>query len=235
LIVGLVLSLVQSWASIWLYDNPNTPSWQRHFFAYPHFAWRDKTKSGWVRLRDGDPRERVYAQVTYHDDRQPFQVWYMGGRGETGVELTESTDLIPAWAFDPAGIEQVVNPGDRWVVQSNGWPFRAWIGYSHSDASYSSLTHQFAIPNDQSSSINTWNNLVVFPYRPVFPGVLLNAVIFGGTLYTLLRVVRHFTSRLLRWRRQEAGLCPNCAYNARGLAVCPECGEQLSKAATVQP
>lgn len=227
LLIGLVCSLFHTWAIIWIYHNPATPSWQRHTLSFPYFGWQDKPVSGWIRLVDGDPRDRVFAQVKYTLDHEPFQVWYMGARGETGVEFKDKEELIPRWAFEPTELGQIVTPGDRWLIQSNGWPFRAWIGYAHSDAWYNKISHKNALPNDRSSSISAWSNLVLFPYQPVFPGVVLSSVFYAVLLYLIVWVVRHYARRARRWHRQGLGLCPKCAYNTRGLTTCPECGEPV--------
>lgn len=58
---------------------------------------------------------------------------------------------------------------------------------------------------------------------PLWPGLLLNSVIFG----VMLLAVRQASRVCIRRLRGTSGRCPTCAYERRGLppdAACPECG-----------
>lgn len=61
------------------------------------------------------------------------------------------------------------------------------------------------------------------PYYPLWPGLIGNALVWGGVIWVGL-----FGLRLLRGRRRRRhGLCTRCAYDRKGIATaapCPECG-----------
>ncbi len=61
------------------------------------------------------------------------------------------------------------------------------------------------------------------PLIPVWPGVVVNSVLFGAAWYGLLLI----PASLRRGRRRRRGACVECGYDRRGIApeaACPECG-----------
>ncbi len=79
----------------------------------------------------------------------------------------------------------------------------------------------------------SWGTLSVPPFagRPfarVLPlGVRPVEFAVSTALYAALLAVPYWSRFLTRrWWRARRGLCPGCGYDARGLAVCPECGTQ---------
>lgn len=69
-----------------------------------------------------------------------------------------------------------------------------------------------------------WESL---PWRPVWPGLLLDGVLYGFAWYVLL-FARRWPHRLLRKLRNQ---CVECGYDLRGAdhKLCPECGASTSK------
>lgn len=67
----------------------------------------------------------------------------------------------------------------------------------------------------------------VIPWRPTWPGFLLDTVLFSAGLW-LLSFGPLIARRIVRRRR---GRCPRCNYDLRGTAhgQCPECGARVSK------
>lgn len=61
---------------------------------------------------------------------------------------------------------------------------------------------------------------LALPLRPNLPGLAVDSVLFG----VLAWVAVFAPFRLRRAVRRRRGLCPYCAYDVRGLDVCPECG-----------
>jgi hypothetical protein len=62
-----------------------------------------------------------------------------------------------------------------------------------------------------------------FPYRPLWPGLLANTLLYGLAAYGLGKI----PSTTLRLRTRNLGLCPKCRYDRSGLTAqtkCPECG-----------
>ncbi|MCK4871442.1 MAG: hypothetical protein KAS72_01840 [Phycisphaerales bacterium] len=60
------------------------------------------------------------------------------------------------------------------------------------------------------------------PFLPIWPGFLINSVLFGAIVLAFWGFVR----MIVRAARREDGLCPSCGYDlASGkLDSCPECG-----------
>ncbi|MFI4896321.1 MAG: hypothetical protein ACIARR_00675 [Phycisphaerales bacterium JB059] len=58
------------------------------------------------------------------------------------------------------------------------------------------------------------------PVRPVWPGFLINTLVYAGACWLLLAA----PGGAVRWRRARRGLCPACGYDLNGLPACPECG-----------
>lgn len=65
---------------------------------------------------------------------------------------------------------------------------------------------------------------MLFPYRPIWPGFLVNTALFSMSWLFVLLV----PGAVRRARRRRAGRCVACGYDRRGLAdavaPCPECG-----------
>jgi|GEM_PF-3319102 len=61
-----------------------------------------------------------------------------------------------------------------------------------------------------------------WPFSPVFPGVIINTLLFALPWYALFFGI----GAARRWNRCRRGLCPRCAYDLAGntTGVCPECG-----------
>jgi hypothetical protein len=61
------------------------------------------------------------------------------------------------------------------------------------------------------------------PFRPLWPGLVLNTALYGSLLWTVL----FGPGALRRTLRRRRGLCVRCGYGLRGgapSAPCPECG-----------
>ena len=73
--------------------------------------------------------------------------------------------------------------------------------------------------------ISFWVYRYPLPLRPVWPGFVLNSLLYAASLWLLIS--GPFTLR--RMIRRKRGLCPKCAYDLRGTdhAACPECGTAI--------
>lgn len=105
-----------------------------------------------------------------------------------------------------------------------GWPLASLEGWF------------WILPGSQIRSDSLWytdfrrpaSNLppLLLPLRPVWPGFLLNSIIYAALLWQLV-ILSCWVLRGLRGRpRARRGLCPRCGYDLRGGldAGCPECG-----------
>ncbi len=61
---------------------------------------------------------------------------------------------------------------------------------------------------------------VILPWRPLWPGSIVNTIFYATILWLL--IPGPFAFR--RFLRVKRGLCPKCAYPMGESAVCTECG-----------
>lgn len=124
------------------------------------------------------------------------------------------------------------DPGDWTVVHETGWPYHGIRGRSRAqpngtwrasgaiDMKTDLEMMLFVDPNAPPVARDTTPK--VLPLMPMWPGALLNTLIFAGMLAALAMLVLavRTTVRLAR------GGCPFCAYDLRRQFAggCPECG-----------
>ncbi len=89
--------------------------------------------------------------------------------------------------------------------------------------------HEWGLPLVSMWSKSTdISHQVILPWRPLWPGSIVNTIIYAAILWPL--ICRLFALR--RLRRVKRGLCPKCAYPMGESVVCTECGCGLPKRAT---
>ncbi len=124
-----------------------------------------------------------------------------------------------------------------WVVRA-GYPLVALEGESHRNANPTFGTPgQVAVSAYFKYTRGLWElpagSTVLsppiyrraVPLRPVWPGFILNTILYAGLVWLLL-VGQH---RIRRRARLDRGRCPGCKYDLRGAITneaitCPECG-----------
>jgi len=66
------------------------------------------------------------------------------------------------------------------------------------------------------------------PYRPLFPGLVINLIVHSAAWWCVIHVVGNLLQRIVRRRRKDNGLCLNCGYDVYDRpsgSKCPECRE----------
>lgn len=134
-----------------------------------------------------------------------------------GAEDWSSGDHMPSWSgvpfFDHEKFQFTDTVAARAVRQ--GWPFRSAIA----------VACEVNGKLDVKYGVGGWlpgaGDLV---WEPLWPGLLLNAVIYGTTL----SVAWYGAGLIRRGTRGRLGRCVGCGYDLQGragdAAVCPECG-----------
>ncbi|MEQ8844716.1 MAG: hypothetical protein RIB58_07660 [Phycisphaerales bacterium] len=132
--------------------------------------------------------------------------------------------LLPRWVEprqDPRpGYARWRYPGiDVGVhVYAYGWPTRGAYGrMSYAAAPSGAFGHSY----DGLVETRMKSNLVRFPLRPIWPGLLANTLFYATIILALLVGLRLTRIR----RRRKRGRCIACAYElGQSISVCPECG-----------
>lgn len=172
---------------------------------------------------------------------------YAGGGSQGSPEA-----LIPRWCNLPRPAMTASDPsaaGLYTVAAGYGWPFLAMQGWEHLGPATITAPpgSPTKIPGPQGGLISPlgWGAAAPFalptlparpiPYRPIWTGLLLNALIYGAALwlvYVLLTRPLRVFRELMRLRR---GHCLTCGYDLRYDFVrgCPECGWRRDSPASV--
>jgi hypothetical protein len=106
----------------------------------------------------------------------------------------------------------------NWVLSIRdraGWPMYSLEYQMFVEAPYPTYRFQHAWTSD-------WLNAAL-PLRPIWPGFLVNSVLFATPLWLIfdgIRMVRRIVRRRL-------GLCADCAYPISANPVCTECGASV--------
>lgn len=148
------------------------------------------------------------------DPKEPDPIPHKKTDDEPAVGVG-TIELVPGWAFM------------NYVEIKYGWPaishqtHRAYNQLDfNSDGSFQSkTTGAIGLP---IKSPGTMSNTVVFPYRPIWTGLLVNTIFYACLFWVLLSIKRACRHA----RRLRQGLCPFCAYDLEFMlrAGCAECG-----------
>ena len=114
-------------------------------------------------------------------------------------------------------------PDHHVQVLTTGWPCLALEGH------WGLVDGQ---PETSRLLVTRWerrDNVVVFPFYPIWPGFAANTIFYATFLWLLIPgplVLRRFI-------RVKRGRCVKCGYPLGESAVCSECGKALSSRAGV--
>jgi len=158
----------------------------------------------------------------------------------------DELDLVaPSWSIvhDRERLYEMAPPRLQrsWIAsiqeQAAGWPCLALRGTHYFDPSTGNdnktAQHRFAYRRS-CIFLPTWlrpdETLYSLPIEPIFPGFLINAVLYAIVLWMLL--CGPFALR--RLIRRKRGCCPKCGYDLRGElgGGCSECGWRREVAGT---
>ncbi len=142
--------------------------------------------------------------------------------------LPQGDDFPAPWASmpNPADLPSTSFGIGPWTQDARGWPMLAlacdWIGEPSSNG------HTLSSPPPRGgielSPTGMFQTLRALPYRPIWPGLFADTLLFAVAWSALLFAPRAIRTHL----RRRRNLCPACAYNLRGLppqSRCPECGQ----------
>ena len=244
LAVGLLASLMQAWGSIAALDysrmNPPyldgviddswhsfRPDWGHgpvnengHTWAFKHFQFDNG-----VRIVD------IHRHVT--------------PQGEHGTELFALANPQSGPEVLPLGSRARSQPrpfnsrdpdNTRHQELWAGWPMTAWSG-TLSTESVNRTRFAWCFPYITRSKPHHLGprQYALLPYRPVFPGAIVNVVFYGTLLLAIWVLTRRGFGAARRTIRRWRSRCPACGYAAGDLDRCPECGEPRAAAPRDHP
>jgi hypothetical protein len=227
LIVGAAISLAQTWWSVHFHESHRTQGLIK-LLGFPYIANSGRSHSGWMVGPFDEHGNRWRIRVELNQSRAAFQVRYEAIPFGDGSERDITPDQLPGWTRTPDTPTSPQTRGRLKIVeQVGGWPFRAWRGEYRIDGALTSPRCIACFPDRRQVWLGSWTDVTLYPYQPIFPGVIFNALIYAGVLFVVIQSTRHYARRYRRWSRLSRALCPNCNYDIRGLHTCPECGQQL--------
>jgi len=114
-----------------------------------------------------------------------------------------------------------------------GWPAAAFA-WLYLDPAYrdvdAQLRYIYTLPRKPALDEITWSpEGPVVPLLPVWPGLILNTLVYSACWYVLMSFLYAWfrsAHRVLMRRNIAQGLCPQCGYNLKGgdSERCSECG-----------
>jgi len=156
---------------------------------------------------------RDVAEALRRDDVE-FS-WRSDGRRTMLTRFGEDTIWYTFWRYGSDGKPDKGPLGTGHAARiTRGWPFPCVEGSTWSAGAMNAPIEQTMLVIDGGT------RGYKFPYRPLWLGLLGNAV-FWGAFMLVLRMLPPWTESFLRRRR---GLRPRCAYPLHGARRCPECG-----------
>jgi hypothetical protein len=182
----------------------------------------------------------MHVRVERRDTRFATLLWVMRTlEANSGPPQGDAHAVAPSWGRDyiespspqfMSATERVQYSREEIVAFAVGWPMRAGWYESHRSvnnrrvgASSGSMSAQVGFGNPAAFSVLFDRAL---PTRVLWPGFIINSLLFGLVLWLLL-----VANPILRQRaRLRRGLCPACSYPIGASAICSECGRVTSRA-----
>ena len=230
LILGTFVSLGFTWWSVKFHESRWTQGWIR-LLSFPYFDQQANPSTTGRYLGEANADGDSWVINGRRNKRHAlFQFQYEASDYRTGMERALVPGIVPEWSRVGA---VPTREEAKWnmfrIEQIGGWPFTAWRGdWSIDTRSPTGQTFN-SLPDIQSGGSFAWRDFVIYPYEPVFPGVIYNASIFGVFLYLGWRGLVLIYTRVRAAMRVEDLRCPDCGYNCYQLEMCPECGHRLAK------
>jgi hypothetical protein len=244
LALGFFTTLAVAWAAALFIHVPGDI-----YAVKPGSPLKARVTQGWRMMTPEEERAtgfngRAHALTRY--DRFASTYYSIDPLTAGGIGIREELERTRVTPEAVAGLfaRSIVMPWPRgtrpWPANDayiyfsfRGWPFRAfWLEYEQHYATNTTDIAETRIHGGIRVKFNDPTSVwyapppspTALPYRPVWPGLILDTLFFASLWAALLYIPRA-ARRSLRRRR---GLCPACAYDLRATPAsspCPECGQ----------
>lgn len=205
-------------------------AWSRDIWVgmLPSFARQNSRSIGAITVIGKDADRLVYWTILREDSLAASCIQSVAQSPPTPLGAGIPVEsVLPAWS-------RISKPSiaDRsWQLQvAVGWPFLALTFKGRRPPVSSEYKWSDALLIGASKrNPNAWP----LPLRPIWPGFLINTVIYAALLWLIPLLVRYgWVSLVTRHMRKSHGLCPNCAYPRGSSDICTECGLNLATCRT---
>lgn len=225
---GVALSLGLTWWSIKFHESRRTQGVVAGILGFPYFEIGTPSTTGRYLGEPNADGDSWVINGRRNRRHKLFQVHFEATDYRNGMERVIVDGVIPEWSRVPAAPTKDEVRGRVFrLEQIGGWPFTAWRGDWSMDIRSVSARTMNCIPDGRAAGSLAWRDLVVYPYGPVFPGVIYNGLIYGLLLFLLWTGTKIGVREVRERCRVQDLRCPKCKYNCTGLTVCPECGHEL--------
>ncbi len=227
-VCGLAVSLGFTWWSVKFHESQRTQGWIK-LLGFPYFD----------QYADPSMTERFVGQPNASGDawvivgrrnkqHRVFQVYFEASQYRNGMEEPLEPGVLPDWIrTPPTPTKEEMAAGVIRFEQVGGWPLRSWRGDWQIDNRSVSGRSLNSFPDSPVYGSLAFRDVVLYPFEPIFPGVILNAILFGACTFLFWVAGKMAFVRIREYTRVRDLRCPNCKYNCTGLKVCPECGHEL--------
>ncbi|MEZ6164787.1 MAG: hypothetical protein R3B67_10160 [Phycisphaerales bacterium] len=188
LCIGALVSLIQTWWVIHFYENTIDSALRPALLRYPYTRPYDSWRSSWVVVDHGG--EPLLVRVNRNRNGRVFQV-RSSLMIQPDPDQSRNRFELPDWSLPardsadfPGRAEEIV------LEQANGWPFIAWKGEYMYDMDAYASRWSWSMPDDWQEGLDAYQHVILFPYRPIFPGVFYNALLYGVGAWLGLRGCR---------------------------------------------
>jgi len=171
------------------------------------------------------PRTVSGAHWTVYSVRTDSGLWIGQSLRDWGhCVLDEGLDVVPYHEVDVSGTLPYWAHGPPsddmpWRVQfAAGWPCLCFTGAE--------------VPLGSSSELRgaLHTSYGAMPFRPIWAGLLVNSVFFGGCALITMLMLRLGIESWLRSYRKKCDRCEGCGYPLKGSGErCPECARLIRR------
>jgi hypothetical protein len=224
---GAALSLLTTWGAIAMLESRGGSGLGQYFNRSRLMISADQASTGWMSVRVAD---ETWFVLGVRDIRgRIHQVRAERVRAFPIGQVPRMLDpsALPEWNTVLGALDHSQD-GDRVVEQASGWPFLAWQGRCAVSSASFRVDCSTCFRDSTATGGPVWDRMVLFPYGPIVPGIVLNSCFFGGVSWLTYFLGRRFWYGVRARFRKAAGRCVLCGYDARALPVCPECGSPMA-------
>lgn len=231
LALGITITVAVAWTfsaeAIYQRTQAPTVTWNALFGERNYWMISVRRGTGWL---------QIDAQVTRNDGL------------DSRYQIIDRTLRAPAWSKPATALSGDLDsysngqPSLSWTDVASGWPM---LSMRFRERTTTTIPTGVG-PRRVRKTVTVQNGHTIrdglgisniLPLRPVWPGFVVDVLVFSIPPYLLLVFVGGGIAMRRRSRRRRSGLCIACGYDLSGMdgSRCPECGRATIAAGTSEP